>query len=117
LKPNAQEKIGMAEKTRKQMLEEMLDDEQNDPELRYMLAMEHAGEGDDEGAVRRFEEIFLVAPDYAPAYHMAARALVRLGKIDEARATLQRGIPAAQQQGNVHAAGEMTELLESLEVG
>ena len=105
----------MAGKTRKQQIEEMLQDTPDDPELRYMLAMEHASEGDDAGAVRCFEELIRGTPNFPPAYHMAARALVRLGKIDEAKATLRKGIPVALHQGNQHAAGEMTELMESLE--
>lgn len=104
----------MTDQTRKQQIEAMLADDPNDPELRYMLAMEHVSEENDEGAVSCFAEIIKRKPDYAPAYHQGGRALVRLGKINEARAMLQRGIPIARQQGNDHAAGEMTELLESL---
>jgi hypothetical protein len=40
--------------------------------------------------------------------------LVRLERIDEARRWLREGIEAARQQGNAHAAGEMSELLASL---
>lgn len=101
--------------TRRQQIEAMLAEEPNDPELRYMLAMEHVSAGDDLGAVRCFEELISVAPDYAPAYHQAGRALQRLDRTDGARAMLLKGIPVAQKQGNHHAAGEMTELLESLD--
>jgi tetratricopeptide (TPR) repeat protein len=100
---------------RKQRLEEMLAQTPNDPELRYMLAMEHVSEEDDDGAVRCFRTLVEVAPDYAPAYHQAGRALHRLGRIDEARELLRLGIAAAEKQGNAHAAGEMLELLENLE--
>lgn len=105
----------MAAKTRKQQILEMLVDEPNDPELRYMLAMEHASEGNDAEAAQCFGELIAVAPNYPAAYHMGARALVRLNRIAEAQAMLQRGIPAALAQGNSHAAGEMQELMESLE--
>ncbi len=105
----------MSGKTRKQQIEEMLQETPNDPELRYMLAMEHVSEGDDDGAVRCFEELIQIAPDYPPGYHQGARALVRLGQIDRARSLLEKGIPTAQKVGNHHAAGEMTELMESLE--
>lgn len=101
--------------SRKEQLLEMLKDMPDDPELRYMLAMEHASEGDDESAVRCFREIFEIAPDYPPAYHMAGQALLRLDNIDEAKEVLKSGIVVAQKVGNVHAAGEMTELLESLD--
>ena len=105
----------MSAKTRKQNILDMLQDEPNDAELRYMLAMECASEGNDAEAVGRFEELIAVAPNYAPGYHMGARALVRLDRIADAKALLQRGIPAALAQRNEHAAGEMQELLASLE--
>ena len=100
---------------RRQQIEAMLADEPNDPELHYMLAMEHISEGDDAGAVRCFEKLLDVAPEHAPAYHMAARALQRLDRIEEARALLNRGIPTALARNDTHAAGEMQGLLESLD--
>ena len=105
----------MPNPSRKEQLMDMLNDMPDDYELRYMLAMEHSSEGDDEAAVRCFQEIFQMAPDYPPAYHMAGRALLRLDKPAEARAVLQTGIAAANKVGNGHAAGEMMELLESIE--
>src|SRR5262249_2572071 len=105
----------MSAPSRKQQILDMLLDTPDDPELRYMLAMEYASEGSDAEAIRCFEELIAVAPSFAPAYHMGARALVRLDRIGEANAILTRGIPIAQGQGNEHAAGEMQELLASLE--
>jgi Flp pilus assembly protein TadD len=101
--------------TRIQKIEAMLADEPNDPELHYMLAMEHASQGDDAGAMRCFQKLFEVAPNYPPAYHMAARALQRLDRSDEARAILQTGIPLALAKNDTHAAGEMQELMATLE--
>jgi tetratricopeptide (TPR) repeat protein len=101
--------------SRMQQILDMLADEPNDSELRYMLAMEHASGGDDDGAVRCFQELLSANPDFPPAYHQGARALQRLGRIEEARELLQRGIPSAMKKGDAHAAGEMQELLENLE--
>ena len=101
--------------TRKEQLEAMLADEPGDAELRYMLAMEHLSEGDEEGALRHFFELFDRAPDYPPAYHMAARTLQRLDRFEEAREVLGRGIPVAQKRGDLHAAAEMQELLDNLD--
>lgn len=98
--------------TRMQQLEAMLAEEPTDPELHYMLAMEFVSLGDDAEAVRRFEKLMAITPQYAPAYHQAARALQRLDRIDEARTALRKGIPIALSHGNQHAAGEMQELLE-----
>jgi tetratricopeptide (TPR) repeat protein len=105
----------MSVNTRKEKLEAMLAEEPNDPELRYMLAMEYASGGDDEAAVRCFQELLARAPDYPPAYHQAGRALHRLSRIAEARTMLERGIPVAMKRGDSHAAGEMQDLLDNLD--
>ena len=101
--------------SRREQIEAMLAEEPNDPELRYMLAMDFVSAGDDTGAARCFQELIEVAPNYPPAYHQGGRTLQRLNRITEARALLQRGIPIAQSQGDHHAAGEMSELLQSME--
>ena len=101
--------------SRREQIEAMLQDDPNDVELRYMLAMEHASGGDDAGAVTVFRDLIARAPNYAPAYHMAGRALQRLGRLSEARALLQEAIPVALKAGNTHAAGEMQELLDNLD--
>jgi tetratricopeptide (TPR) repeat protein len=105
----------MTMKSRREQIEAMLGDEPNDPELRYMLAMEYASAGDDAQAVRCFQESIQAIPEYVPSYHQAGRALQRLNRNAEARALLTQGISIAQKQGNAHAAGEMMELLESLD--
>ena len=105
----------MPAQNRREMIEAMLADSPSDPELRYMLAMEYVSAGDDAGAVRCFQELIGATPNYPPAYHQGGRALQRLNRNDEARTLLLHGIPIAQKQGDMHAAGEMTELLQSLE--
>ena len=105
----------MAGKSRREQIEAMLANEPTDPELRYMLAMEYVSAGDDAGAVGCFEELIRVTPKYPPAYHQAGRSLQRLNRIAEARTLLTQGIPIAQTLGDAHAAGEMMELLQSLE--
>jgi hypothetical protein len=49
-----------------------------------------------------------------PAFFMAGRQLAELGRIEKARDVLRVGIEAARQQGDAHAAGEMSEFLTSL---
>lgn len=104
----------MTGKSRKQQIEEMLAEDPNDPFLRYGLAMEYVSAGQDEEAVRSFQELLQTAPDYVPGYMQAGRALARLDRVDEARAIFQAGIAAAQQKGDSHAAEEMTGFLEGL---
>jgi thioredoxin-like negative regulator of GroEL len=100
---------------RLEQIEAMLQEMPDDAELRYMLAMEHASGGNDVEAVRCFQELTTRCPDYPPGFHQGARTLVRLNRITEARAVLQRGIPAAMAKNDLHTAGEMQELLASLE--
>ena len=101
--------------SRREQIEAMLAEAPNDSELRYMLAMEFVSDGDDSGAVKCFQELVQATPNYPPAYHQAGRALQRLNRISEARALLMTGIPIAEKQGDAHAAGEMMELMQSLE--
>lgn len=105
----------MANPSRKERLEAMLAQDPADVELRYMVAMEHVSVGDDPGAMGHFQELIAVTPNYPHAYHQAGRTLVRLGRLEEARDWLNRGIPMALHQGDQHAAGEMQGLLDSLE--
>jgi Flp pilus assembly protein TadD len=104
----------MRGKTRKQQIEEMLADDPNDPFLRYGLAMEHVGEGQDDEAVRCFQELLQRSPDYVPGYMQAGRALARLARDDEAREMYRSGITAARQKGDSHAADEMQAFLDEL---
>ena len=43
-----------------------------------------------------------------------AQLLVKLDRVEEARTALREGIEVARQEGELHAAGEMGELLASL---
>ena len=105
----------MGTKSRKQQIEEMLAQEPNDPFLHYGLAMEHLSEGDEEGAVKRFQALISITPDYVPAYLQAGQALIRLGRTPEARETLERGSQVARKQNDEHAYQEMQEFLAGLE--
>ncbi len=105
----------MSGKTRKEQLLELLELDPNDPFVRYGLAMEHVAAGQDEEALGYLQELLRRDADYVPGYLQAGRALIRLGRDDEARTTLRTGIAAATRKGDDHAAGEMAGFLESLE--
>jgi Tfp pilus assembly protein PilF len=105
----------MAETERMRQLRALLADDPDDPFLRYGLAMEFAGQGDDATAAQQFRDLIAAKPDYVPAYLMLGQTCARLGDEDEARDVLRRGVTAAQRVGNEHARGEMQALLDSLE--
>jgi predicted Zn-dependent protease len=113
-KRHSRQEHAMADKSRKQQIEEMLTDEPNDPFLRYGLAMEHLGEGDIAGAVKCFSELIALSPDYVPAYLQAGQTLIRLGRTDEAREVLERGSQVARRQSDEHAYQEMQGFLAGL---
>jgi tetratricopeptide (TPR) repeat protein len=104
----------MTGKSRKQQIEELLAEDPNDPFLRYGLAMEYVSAGQDEEAVRCFQELLNTTPDYVPGYMQAGRALTRLNRLDEAREVYQAGVDAARQKGDAHAAEEMAGFMEGL---
>jgi hypothetical protein len=101
--------------SRRQKIEAMLAGEPGDVFLRYSLAMELDKEGDHDASLARFAELTRDQPPYVPAFFMAGQQLARLGLRDEARDILRRGIDSAREQADFHAAGEMTELLNSLD--
>ncbi|MBI2194467.1 MAG: tetratricopeptide repeat protein [Planctomycetes bacterium] len=82
---------------------------------RYGLAMELASAGETEEAEKQFQELLEHHPAHVPGHFMLGKLYERLGRTEEARVILRRGIDAAQRQGNTHARQEMEEELEKLE--
>lgn len=100
--------------TRRERIEAMLVDDPHDTLLRYGLAVEWEKEGELERALGLFQGLMTGQPPYVPAYFRAAQMLAGAGRVVDARALLRDGIQVARQQGDRHAAGEMSEFLASL---
>jgi tetratricopeptide (TPR) repeat protein len=100
--------------SRREKIEALLAEDPADVFLRYSLAMELDKEGRHDESLAKFGELTRDDPPYVPAFFMAGQQLVRLDRANEAREFLRDGIEAARQQGNHHAAGEMSEYLASL---
>ena len=92
----------------------MLEDDPSDIFLRYSLAMELRTEGDHERSLSQLDELMKEQPACVPAFFMAGQQLVDLDRIDEARTPLRTGIEEARNQGDAHAAAEMSDFLTSL---
>jgi predicted RNA polymerase sigma factor len=89
----------------------------SDPFAWYCLAMEFRALGRHGEALATFEELRTRAADYVPMYLMCAQMLEKMGRLEEARAWLQRGIEAARAKGDAHALSELegaAELLREL---
>jgi tetratricopeptide (TPR) repeat protein len=111
----AERGTSMANQTRKEQILEMLAANPTDPELTYFLAMEHLSATETNQAVKCFQDVVAMAPDYVPAYVQLGQLLTRLEREDEARHIYRSGIAAARQKGDTHAAEEMGAFLDSLE--
>ncbi len=100
--------------SRKQQLLDMIAAEPTDPFLRYALALEHRKEGARDESLMLLRQLQEEMPPYIPAFLMAAQQLADDQRIHDARETLRRGIEEARHQSDLHAAGEMAELLSRL---
>lgn len=99
---------------RRQQIEAMLITEPEDRLLRYCLAVEMHTDGEPASALEKFDELCRESPPHVAAFFRRAQLLVELERIAEARSVLREGIETARQQGDLHAAGEMSDLLADL---
>jgi thioredoxin-like negative regulator of GroEL len=96
------------------MLTEILAANSGDSFARYGLAQEYSNGGRIEEAMREFKTLVEKNPDYTPAYFMAAQALAKVERVEEARRWLVDGVASARRTGNTHAQSEMTAMLDEL---
>jgi len=96
------------------MLNEILTQNPNDAFARYGLALEYSNQGQIEAALAEFGKLLSSHPDYTAGYFMAAQALAKADRNDEARKMLENGIASAKRTGNSHAQSEMEGMLADL---
>jgi tetratricopeptide (TPR) repeat protein len=97
------------------LLTEVLSQNPADAFARYGLAMEYSNSGEVERALEEFGRLLATHPDYTAGYFMAAQALAKAERTDEARKMLEDGIASAKKTGNGHAQTEMEGMLAELE--
>ena len=96
------------------MLAEILAENPNDAFARYGLAMGLSNQGKIEQAMEEFGKLLATHPDYTAGYFMAAQALAKADRVDDARKMLGDGILSAKRTGNGHAQSEMEGMLADL---
>lgn len=101
-------------KTRREMLEEFVAQDPDDPFSRYALALELEKEGNDQGAVPQLQEVIARDPSYVAAYYHLGRLLAKTGILDEARDIYRRGLVVATAANDQRACSEIQEALETL---
>lgn len=97
-------------------LREILEQDPANAFARYGLAMELAGQGQTDAALSEFDRLRADHPDYVAGYFMAAQALARARRAQEAKQRLADGIACARRTGNQHAQSEMQAMLDDLEM-
>ncbi len=88
-------------------LERMLEARPDDPRLRFGLAVEYEKAGRMEDAVRELRAYLGRTDDEGNAWGRLGALLRRLGRAEEARAALRRGIEQALRHGHPSMAAEL----------
>lgn len=104
--PGAEERI--------RQLEAMLGETPGDRDLRYFLATEYFQMGRYADSLRELEEYFRQGDDEGMGFKMRGICLLKTGRPEEARATLEAGIAAARRHHHADLAAEIEETLEEL---
>lgn len=81
---------------------------------RYGIAMELAGRGDTDSALKEFDALLANDPEYTAGYYMSAQTLSKAGRTHDAIERLKTGISCAARNGNSHALSEMQSMLDDL---
>jgi len=107
----------MPDESRVAALKEILDANPDDAFARYALGLEYSSAGETDAALAEFQRLLAAHPDYTNGYFMAAQALARAERKEEAQLLLQQGIECARRTRNQHALTEMEAMLDELELG
>lgn len=100
--------------TRFEALKKFVEASPNDCFVRYGLAQEYVRQRELEKALEQFNKILEINPDYQAAYYHGGQTCQKLGRIDEARKTYEKGIEVATRSGDLHAKSELEAALEDL---
>ncbi len=99
---------------RLEVLKNMVAQNPQDSFSRYGLAMEYANSGDLEGAMREYEALLAVNPNYSAAYYHGGQTLEKLGRREDARKLYGQGIEATTRIGDLHTRSEIQAAMDLL---
>lgn len=91
---------------RLERLFEFLKDEPNDPFLLYAIALEY-NEAEPHKALEYFNILLKDHENYTGTYYHAAKLHEKLGNIDEALKTYEKGILICRKNNDTHALSEL----------
>ncbi len=87
-------------------IQKLLDLEPNDPFMLYAMATDYAKEGEHESAIEFYQKTIEVDAEYCYAYYHQARSYEALGRLEEAKSTLDRGLEVSERVGDSQAINE-----------
>ena len=93
--------------SRANALRTLLEQDPKNSFARYGLALDHANNGDLDGAVTEFRTVIANDPNYCAAYYHGGQALEKLGRLTEAAGLYRDGIEAATRTGDGHTRSEL----------
>ena len=96
-------------------LTKLLAADPSDPDLPYMLALEHANAGRRDEAMTWLDKTIALSPNYSYAYYQKAKLFAQIGDAAAARAVLNEGLGKARETGDEKAQRELAELLEGID--
>ncbi|MET0328046.1 MAG: tetratricopeptide repeat protein [Luteimonas sp.] len=99
----------------RERLQAMLDGGRDDALLRFGLGNACLQAGDADAATRHLAAATRHDPDYSAAWKLLGKALLALGRSDDAEAAWRAGLDAATRRGDVQSTKEMTVFLRRIE--
>src|SRR5688572_29192714 len=105
----------MGESKRLAFLQKVTAEGTDDPLAWYGLAMELRKLERWDEALQAFSTLRARKPDYVPVYLMCGQMLEQLGRVDDAREWMERGVVQANAKGDAHAKSELESALAALD--
>ncbi len=105
----------MTGEERLQKLKEMEAQKPNDVFLKYAIALEYVGIGNDENAKEIFEALLELSPDYIATYYQLGKLYERDNANEKALAIYRRGVELAENNNDKKNSRELNEAIMLLE--
>jgi tetratricopeptide (TPR) repeat protein len=96
---------------RKKWIQNMLATQADDPFLHYALALENQKDGMIAEAIEIMDKLLTNFPDYQATYYQLGKLYESIGENEKAVDTFLDGRRLAKKNGDIKAAGELSEAL------
>ena len=102
----------MSAPTRREQLLVFYEQDPHDPFTIYALATEYRAD-DPQLAWEYYQKLLAEHPDYVGTYYHAGKLLEGFGRQDEAEQVYRKGLVVSRKAGQLHAAAELQQALNS----